>query len=371
MKRGMKYTRTLVLALILLFTSFRLAANIPLENQPESNYKAEKLTYFNEDSTLHFGATLTYPLHVKKAPVVILVSGTGKQDRDGTMAGHKMFADIASYLSSRGIAVLRTDDRGTGETNGVYETSTTADFAQDVISAIAYLKNRKDINKKEIGLIGHSEGGAVISIVAAQSKDVAFMISLAGLATKGLSSLIRQNEDLVKAADIPDYDKKRYNEINGLMFQTAYQYASSDSMEQKLNETYEKWKIKDDAYYKGLNIKGYDHFRFPIYSYVRQAIGTWYRFFIRYNPEDYLAKVTIPVLALNGEKDIMVAADQNLRNFKNYLIHNKDVTTMVLPGLNHLFLSCKTGKQEEYRTLEGHFSEEALQIMYHWIKKHI
>lgn len=371
MKKNIKYTRIPVLVFALLFINFQLAANTFLKHHIDPNYKIEQLTYYNKDSTLHFGATLTCPAHVKKAPVVILVSGTGKQDRDGTMAGHKMFADIADYLSSRGIAVLRTDDRGTGKTNGVYETSTTADFAQDVMSAIAYLKNRKDINKKKIGLIGHSEGGAVISIVAAQSKDVAFMISLGGIATDGLTSLMRQNEDIIKAADIPDYNKKRYNEIDSLMFQTAYQYASSDSLEQKLRAAYKEWKVKDDAYYKSLNIKGYDLFRFSIYSYVQQATRAWYRFFIRYNPEDYLTKVTIPVLALNGDKDIMVAADQNLGNFKKYLIHSKDVTTMVLPGLNHLFLSCKTGKQEEYRTLKGSFSENALQIMYRWIEKHI
>ncbi|WP_321479575.1 alpha/beta fold hydrolase [uncultured Bacteroides sp.] len=334
-------------------------------------YKEERVIYYNSDSTLHFGATLTLPLGKTKAPVVILVSGTGPQNRDGEMAGHKIFATIADYLTRRGIAVLRSDDRGVGETNGTYNTATTADFATDVLTAITYLKSRHDIDTHKIGLIGHSEGGAVISIAASKSKDVTFMISLAGLATEGLTSLIRQNEDLIAAAKMPDYDKKRYNEINTLMFNVAYKYAESDSLEEKLNETYATWKIKDTQFFDSLNVGGYDHFRFPLYSYVKTATGPWYRFFIRYNPKEYLSKVHIPVLALNGDRDIMVACEQNLGNFKKYLSANKDVTTIVLPGLNHLFLPCETGTQDEYAKIKAPFSEKALQIMYAWIQKHI
>lgn len=354
-----------------------LTCCVPLAySQDTATYKKDAITYredsvlfYNADSTLHFGATLTFPQKVRKAPVVILVSGTGKQDRDGTMAGHRMFADIAHYLGNRGIAVLRMDDREVGETNGVYETSTTADFATDVLTAIDYLKTRKDLKLGKIGLIGHSEGGAVISIVASRSKDIAFMISLSGLATDGLTSVIRQNEDIVATAPIPDYNKKRFNEINDLMFHTAYRYACSDSMEVKLNQVFNEWKIKDDAYFKSLNVGEYDHFRFPIYMYVRQATGAWYRFFIRYHSQEYLSKVTVPVLALNGDKDIMVAYDQNLGNFKKYLTASRDVITRVLPGLNHLFLPCEKGTQDEYAKIEGSFSEEALEIMYSWIKK--
>ncbi len=331
-------------------------------------YKEENLIYYNADSTLHFGATLTLPNGVKKPPVVVLVSGTGPQNRDGEMAGHKMFAEISDYLSSRGIAVLRTDDRGVNQTNGDYAKATTADFADDVLTAVTYLKTRKDINREKIGVLGHSEGGAAISIAASKSKDISFMISLAGLATDGLTALLQQNKDLVAAADIPDYNKKRYDEINDLMFHTAYKYAASDSMEQKLNETYNKWKVKDDAYFKTLNVK-FDHFRFPIYSYVMQATGAWYRFFISYNPQIYLSKIKIPVLALNGEKDIMSACHMNLDNFKKYLTNDKDVTTIALPGLNHLFLPCKTGTQEEYRSIKDPMSEQALQTIYKWIKE--
>lgn len=360
-------------SICILLSIFQTSSNAVTPKALEiKKYKEENIIFYNVDSTLHFGATLSIPNNKRgKMPVVILVSGTGMQNRDGEMAGHKMFSNIADYLSNRGLAVLRTDDRGVGETNGNYETATTADFADDVITAINYLKSRKDINAKKIGLIGHSEGGAVISIVASKSENIAFMISLAGLATDGLTSLIRQNEDIVAAAKIPDYDKKRYNEINDLMFHTAYKYAQSDSLEQELNNTYNQWKIKDNEYFKNLKVGEYDHFRFPIYSYVVKATGPWYRFFIRYKPDEYLCKVKIPVLAMNGTKDIMVACEQNLGNFRKYLINSRDVTTVALPNLNHLFLPCESGTQEEYRTIKDDFSVKALQLIDEWIKKHL
>ena len=185
---------------------------------PPFPYKTENVIYIDTVSGIRFGATLSLPKVKSSCPVVVIVSGTGKQDRDGTMAGHKMFAVIADYLTRKGIAVLRVDDRGIGETTGNYEQSTTEDFAKDVLSSIQYLKTRKEIDITKIGLVGHSEGGAVISIVASQSKDVAFMISIAGLAMNGLDALRKQNADIVAASPLSENDKKRSNNINELMF---------------------------------------------------------------------------------------------------------------------------------------------------------
>ena len=335
-------------------------------------YKTESVHFCNTDSSIYFGGTLLLPAPDRQNPVVIFVSGTGKQDRDGTMAGHKMFKTIAEYLAQKGIASLRTDDRGAGETSGVYEDATTADFANDVLTAIDFLKSRPDIDPKNIGLIGHSEGGAVIAIAASKSPDVAFLVSLAGLASNGLDALQAQNRNLVENSTIPDYDKKRSNEINKLMFETAYRYADSDSLEQKLKETYTRWKIKDDDYFKSLNIE-FDHFRFPIYAYVQTATRPWYRYFVRFNPEKFVSKIKIPVLALNGDKDIMVPCNVNLKNWKMYLKKggNTDITIEVLPGLNHLFLPCKTCSPQEYTQLKEEFSPLALHIIGDWIVRHL
>jgi len=292
------------------------------------------------------------------------------QDRDGTMAGHKMFAAIADYLSARGIAVLRIDDRGTGQTTGVYETSTTADFAEDVLTAIRFLKTRKEIDSHKIGLLGHGEGGAVMSIAASQSKDVAFMVSIAGLCTPGLEALRRQNADLVAGSKLPDYDKRRSNDINNRMFDTVYAYANSPLLAQKISQTYINWKKEDDAYFKTLNV-AFDHFRFPIYSYTNTATGAWYRYFIRYDPANYLSKIKVPILALNGDKDLMVACQENLANWKKYALigGNHQVTTVLLNGVNHLFQHCITCTPQEYAQLSQTFDPEALAIIDRWIDK--
>lgn len=362
--------RTLSIAIALCFACLSLTAFATSGNEALP-YVSRNVVYYNADHSIRFGATLTTPDTLKRHQTVILVSGTGKQDRDGTMAGHKMFGVLADYLTRRGIAVLRVDDRGVGQTTGVYETATTADFASDVLTSIQFLKTLRYVDRKNIGLIGHSEGGAVISIVTARSKDVACMVSIAGLATPGLESLRKQNYDLVEASKLPDYDKRRSNEINNLMFATAYRYAESDSMETKLNETYQEWKKKDDVYFKSLNIE-YDHFRFPIYSYVRSAIGPWYRYFIQYDPGKYLTHVKVPVLAINGDKDLMVACDENLGNFRKYLTAagNKDIKTVVLPGLNHLFQHCITCATSEPATLKEDFAPEALELIGNWLLAH-
>jgi uncharacterized protein len=330
--------------------------------------KSEDVKFCNCDSDICFGGTLLIPEADKLCPVVIFVSGSGRQDRDGTMAGHKMFKTIAEYLAKKGIASLRTDDRGVGETTGIYEESTTADFADDVLAAVSFLKSRPDIDRENIGLIGHSEGGTAAAIAASKSSNVAFLVSLAGLATNGLEALKTQNRSLVEKSAIPDYNKKRSIEINELMFETAYRYAGSDSMEFKLNETYRKWKIKDDEYFKTLNIE-FDHFRFSVYSYVLNATGPWYRYFIRFEPEEFISKIKIPVLALNGDKDVMVDCKENLGHWEEFLKEagNRDVTIKVFHGLNHLFLPCETCTQQEYRQLKGKFSSEVLEVVGNWI----
>jgi len=339
-----------------------------LHAQQHTAYTSDTISFKSPDGKITFAGVLTRPKVNSMAPAVVIISGSYQQDRDGNMAGHPIFAQIADHLSTNGIAVLRLDDRGTGKTTGVYETATTQDFADDALTAIRFLKDAKGINPAKIGLLGHSEGGAAAAIAAAKSKDVAFIVSVAGLATSGYESLIRQNEDLVNGSQLTEADKKRSNEINGLMFKAAYKYAKSDSLEAVLNKTYADWKIRDDAYFKTLNIE-FDHFRFPIYSYVRTATGPWYRYFVRYNAVQTLAKVKVPVLALNGDKDLMVNAELNLTNWKNYTAAggNRKVKTIQLSGLNHLFLPCQTCTLKEYSTIKAPFSPRALEIITHWV----
>lgn len=351
----------------LLFAAFILWCTA-VRAQDTPGYTSDTVNFKSADGKITFAGTLTVPRGGKAVPAVVIISGTYPQDRDGNMAGHPIFAQIAAHLSDNGIAVLRMDDRGTGKTTGVYETATTGDFADDALRAITYLKGVKVINPNRIGLLGHSEGGAAAAIAAAKSKDVAFIVSVAGLAMSGYESLIRQNEDLVNGSQLSEVDKKRSNEINGMMFKVAYKYAASDSLESVLNKTYADWKIKDDAYFKTLHIE-FDHFRFPIYSFVRTAIGPWYRYFVRYNAPKTLAKVHVPILALNGDKDLMVNGEANLANWKNFSAAggNRKVKTLLLSGLNHLFLPCQTCTVAEYRTINAGFSGRALDMITRWV----
>lgn len=332
------------------------------------SYTQEDVIFEAKGDTIQIGATITSPQAVGKFPALVLVSGTGPQDRDCTMAGHKLFAQLADYLSERGYIVLRMDDRGVGKTTGTYQQATTADFAKDALQAVNFLKTYPKVDAKRIGLLGHSEGGAAISIAAAQSKDVAFLVSLAGLASSGLESLFLQNEALVNNSPQKPADKKRSNEINRLMFAVAFQYADSDSLENRLNETYDYWKQKDEIYFKTLNEK-FDTFRFPIWSYVQNAIGPWYRYMVRYNPEMFLSHVDVPILAISGDKDLFVTPI-NLTYWKKYSRSGKDgkVTTQLLPNVNHLLQECKTCDPREYATL-GAMPTSTLTMILAWLDK--
>lgn len=333
------------------------------------DFRSEDVLFYGRDS-LNYAGTLTVPENgVKRHTAVLIVSGSYPQDRDGTMAGHKIYKEIAEYLSARGVAVLRVDDRGVGGSGGDYSLATTYDFSDDVIAAVEYLKGRPDIARRRIGVLGHSEGAASCSIAASRCRDIRFFVSVAGLMTDGLSSVIQQNHDIVANTDgLPDSYKRRYDEINGLMFNTAYEYADADSavLSAELFRVYDEWKEKDDENVRKEGVES-DHFRFPIYMYAMQATTPWYRFFIRYNPGDYLSDVKIPVLAVNGTKDVMVNCSQNLGNVRKYLAHNRHVTTIAIPGLNHLMLPCEKGTPDEYAEIKAPVSAEALSAISEWI----
>ena len=328
-------------------------------------YYSEDVVFENTKANVSLSGTLTLPKKDGIFPVVILITGSGPQNRDEELLGHKPFLIISDYLTKNEIAVLRYDDRGVGQSTGDFKTATSADFATDVESAIAYLKTRKEIKKNKIGLIGHSEGGLIAPIVASKSKDLAFIILLAGTGIQGNKLLLLQQELIAKANGSSEAEIKKSNQTNAKLFEMVVQ--SNDNQKLKtdlanlINET-----LKNDTSTQipnGLTKKEY------ISMQVNQISSPWMQYFIKFNPATVLKKVKCPVLAVNGYKDLQVPPKENLTAIRNALKKggNKKVTTKIFPNLNHLFQECETGLPSEYGTIEQTFSPIVLTEITKWI----
>lgn len=328
-------------------------------------YYSEELVFENKTAKISLAGTLTLPKKEGLFPAVVLISGSGPQNRDEELLGHKPFLILADFLTKNGIAVLRFDDRGTALSKGGFKTATTADFATDVEAAVAYLKTRKEINKKQIGLVGHSEGGIIAPMVASQSKEVAFIVLLAGTGLPGDQILLLQQKLIGKAAGVSDENLQKNETINRQAFDLVKKSASTEQLKSDLT-AFLKQALKDNPTDKP---EGMSEETF-IQLQVNQTANIWMQYFIKHNPAPVLEKVKCPVLALNGEKDLQVPPKENLEAIKNVLAKggNKKVTIKELPNLNHLFQECTTGAPSEYAAIEQTFSPKALSEILLWIQ---
>ena len=337
-------------------------------------YNSETVEYNNADGTVHFGATLTTPLNSNNFPTVIIISGSGPQDRDGTIMGHKPYWVLADYLTARGIGVLRVDDRGTGlSTVGPNPLKlTSADFANDVESSIQFLLSRKEINPTKIGLIGHSEGGMIAPMVAARNKNVAFITLLAGPGTpsdqiwkyqmrRNFVKLNLTPTDSIKAADF-------VNSMNDA-FKQSTEYAT---IKKTMQDTYINFKnnTTNEEESRLLNSIG-DKAYIGLIDQFKNGL-TWLNYFMNYDPAINLAAIKCPVLAVNGESDIQITSKENLAGIQKALKKAKNKHYMIhsFPNLNHLFQTCKS-PSEPYNTIDETFSPIALDYISNWINKTI
>lgn len=329
-------------------------------------YYSENVVFKNSKANVSLSGTLTLPEKDGIFPVVILITGSGPQNRDEELLGHKPFLIISDYLTKNKIAVLRYDDRGVGQSTGDFKTATSADFATDVESAIAYLKTRKEIKKNKIGLIGHSEGGLIAPIVASKSKDVSFIVLLAGTGIQGDTLLLLQQELIAKANGVLETDIKESVQTNRKLFEIVVNSNDNSKLKadltDKLNEL-----LKNEPNTEIPNGMKKEEF---VSMQVNQISSPWMVYFMKYNPVTTLKQVTCPVLAINGEKDLQVPSKENLSAIKNALTKggNLNVTTKEFPNLNHLFQECKTGSPNEYATIEQTFSPIVLAEITKWIK---
>jgi len=290
---------------------------------------------------------------------VVLISGSGPQDRDETIFGHRPFLVLADHLTNRGVAVLRFDDRGVGESEGTFGTATSEDFASDVRAALSYLRSRPEIRPDGMGLMGHSEGGLIAPMVAVEEDDVTFVVMLAGPGVTGEEILYEQGELISAAAgQAPDVIA-----ANRLLQATMFSIVEDHSVSEALPLLEAALRDQLPA---GLTEDGADQF---VRGQIAQVNSPWFRFFLTYDPAPALRRVSVPVLALNGSLDLQVPPDQNLPAIRSALEEggNADITLIELEGLNHLFQPATTGSPTEYVQIETTFDSGALDRISEWV----
>jgi uncharacterized protein len=329
----------------------------PQTPKPPFPYKTTEVSIENAtDAGVTLSGTLTVPPGTGPFPCVVFISGSGQQDRDEAIFEHRPFAVLADDLARRGIASLRCDDRMAGKSKGDLSKATSASFATDTEAQLAFLKTRPEINGAKLGLIGHSEGGLIAPMLAAKPENkLAFIVLLAGPGVPGDQVLIEQGAAVIRASGMSEdvVAQTRANQAKLLPIAKAEAEA-----EKAL-----------DAMAKALGLEGGKALPDSLKGQLMQLTNPWMHFFLGYDPAPALAKVTCPVLALNGDKDLQVLVKQNLPVIEKLLkdAGNKDVTALSLPGLNHLFQHAKTGSPSEYSELEESFAPEAIKLIGEWI----
>jgi len=323
-------------------------------------YKDEEISFANERAKITLAGTLTVPRGPGPFPAAILLSGSGPQDRDESIVGHRPFLVLADHLTRKGIAVLRFDKRGIGKSIGDYANATTEDFAADAEAALSYLKTQKEIDPKRTGFIGHSEGGLIAPLVASRSGGVAWIVLLAGPGLKGEDTLLLQTELILKSSGVDDDQIAKARAFNKQTYALVRQEKDPAALQAKLTDLVQSSSMSAMLPPAALE------------SQLRVVTSPWFRFFLDYDPVPALQKTTCPVLALTGEKDIQVPAKENLPKIQKALEDggNKDFQATELPGLNYFFQHSPTGSIGEYGSIEETMAPEALNAVSDWVLKH-
>ncbi len=333
-------------------------AKRPQTPRPPFPYHAEEVAFDNPaQSGVHLAGTLTLPEGKGPFPAAILITGSGQQDRDETLLGHKPFAVIADYLTRRGIAVLRVDDRGAGKSTGDFSKATSADFATDANAAFAFLRTRAEIRPAAIGFIGHSEGGMIGPIAMATNKQVAFLVMLAGPGTATQRLLLAQRRAIGVSIGQSEAQIARAEPVMASLFKAL---ASGATYDEGLAAA--RALLTPDA----LAAIGAPPNTSP-QVILAQFGSPWFRYFFQYDPAPNLRAITVPVLAMNGSLDRQVLPAENLAGIKAALKDDRDVAIVELPGLNHLFQTARTGAVGEYADIEETVAPVALERMADWI----
>ncbi len=340
----------------------------PQEPKPPFPYDNEEVTFENPEANLQLAGTLTTPSTAGPHPAVILISGSGPQNRDEALMGHKPFLVLSDYLTRRGIAVLRYDDRGVGESTGNFTTATSKDLATDVQAAINFLKTHSKIDAAKIGLAGHSEGGLIAPMLANDPNNVSFIVMLAGPGLTGHEILITQNKLIAEASGMSSDLIEKALYVNSSLYKVFM-----ENEEEDLKDTFDnEWAaIKKEIGGETATALGLTAGRDQ--QIYQQLSSPWFRYFLSYDPIPALKRVQVPVLSIIGEKDLQVSAEENTKAIREALesVNHPQFRAEILGGLNHLFQTAETGLMTEYSTIEETFAPLALEIIGDWIWQQI
>lgn len=334
----------------------------PQDPNPPFDYKVKDITFRNKKAKINLAGTLTIPMDCDECPVVVMITGSGPQDRNEELVGHKPFWVIADHLANNGIACLRYDDRGIAESEGNFHEATSFDFAKDAGAAVDYLKKMKTFSK--IGLMGHSEGGLIAPMVATDNKNVDFAVLLAGTGVPG-KDIVSHQQKLIGSStnDDPVLLEKHVEtmkKLNNIVIQ-----------EKDLEVAINKIHSYIDTIYREFNDDEKEYFG-PKMQYKMQMSATlgspWWKNFLVIDPADYLSQLKIPVLALFGDKDLQVDPAQNAGPMEKALSQStSSYEIKVFKNKNHLFQNTETGRIEEYGKIEETISEDVLEFFTLWI----
>ena len=335
----------------------------PKKQEPKDfPYIVEEVEIFNPETNVKLSGTLTAPYDYKCDKIVVLVSGSGLQNRDEELLGHKPFLVLSDYLTRNGIAVIRYDDRGFGKSTGNVENATTYDLSLDAESVVKFIRSDKRLKDMKIGIIGHSEGGMIAPMVAARNSEVDFIVMLAGPAVEISQLMARQNYDVLKSSGISEDIAKKYSQLAEKEYKVLKdRKLSNDGKRQKILSTMKEME-------KLLSSETSDEE--TLQENVELMFSPWMFYFINFNPQEYLCKVKVPLLALNGDKDVQVYSKDNLIGVEKAMkkAKNPNYKTIELKGLNHLFQKCFFGSPNFYGQNEETFNEDAMKVIAEWIK---
>ena len=326
----------------------------PQDPKAPFGYRIEEVSFNNVRDNITLAGTLTMPEGEGPFPALVLVSGSGQQNRDEELMNHRPFWVIADYLTRHGIAVLRYDDRGVGGSGGDAENATTLDFSYDAEAAFDYLLSLPKVNPSRIGILGHSEGGLINFMVAARRPEVGFLISLAGPSVCGKDVLMEQEKAFNRASGMPEEAVDMSAQMNKQLYDVVLASDNAEAAADSLRKVLPGMGMND-----------------ALIDQIVNPISTpWMYYFLKYDPTDAIVKVSCPALLLNGSKDVQVLVNQNFDGYNKIIQEygKTNLTLVEMPGLNHLFQHCETGLPQEYANIEETISPEVLQKMVDFIK---